>query len=153
QREWLQITLSSIGDAVIATNEHGQIRFLNSVAETLTGWTQAEAEGKDLSEIFEIVNEKTRQPIENPLTKVFRDGQTVGLANHTPLIARDGREFPIDDSGAPIKDQADNIVGAVLVFRDVTARRQAEEDLRASEEFNRSVLESAPDCIKAMDLD
>ena len=152
QREWLQITLSSIGDAVIATNAHGHIRFLNPVAESLTGWTQAEAEGKPLSEILKFVNEKTRQPIENPLTKVFRDDQTADLANHTLLVARDGREIPIDNSGAPIKDQTDNIVGAVLVFRDVTARQQAEEDLRASEEFNRGMLESAPDCIKALDL-
>jgi len=153
QREWLQITLSSIGDAVIATNAQGHIRFLNPVAEALTGWTQAETEGKALSEVFRIVNEKTRQTAEDPLTKVLRDGQTVGLANHTLLIAKDGRETPIDDSGAPIKDPADNIVGAVLVFRDITERQYAEEELRASEEFNRGILESAPDCINALDMD
>ncbi|MGH9769039.1 MAG: hybrid sensor histidine kinase/response regulator, partial [Blastocatellia bacterium] len=153
QREWLQITLSSIGDAVIATDPHGHIRFLNPVAEALTGWTQAEAEGKAMSEVFRIVSEKTGQTAEDPLTKVLRDGQTVGLANHTLLIARDGRETPIDDSGAPIKDQTDNIVGAVLVFRDITERQYAEEELRASEEFNRGILESAPDCITALDLD
>lgn len=153
QRGWLQITLSGIGDAVIATNAHGHIRFLNPVAEALTGWTQAEAEGHELSEVFKIVNEHTRQPVDNPLTKVLREGQTVGLANHTLLIARDGRETPIDDSGAPIKDQMEKIAGAVLVFRDVTERRWAEEELRASEEFNRGMLESAPDCIQAIDLD
>src|SRR5262249_884292 len=119
----------------------------------LTGWTQAEAEGKALTEVFKIVSEKTRQTVENPLAKVLRDGQTVGLANHTLLIARDGREIPIDDSGAPIKDQEAKRVGAVLVFRDITARQQAEEALRASEEFNRGMLESAPDCIKSLDLD
>jgi len=153
QQEWLQITLSSIGDAVIATNERGHIRFLNPVAEALTGWTQADAQGRALSEIFKIINEKTRQPVENPLTKVLRDGQTVGLANHTLLITRDGREIPIDDSGAPIKDHEEEKVGAVLVFRDVTARQQAEDELRASEEFNRGILESAPDCINALNLD
>jgi PAS domain S-box-containing protein len=153
QREWLQITLSSIGDAVIATNARGSIRFLNPVAEALTGWTQAEVEGKHLSEVFKIVNEYTRQTVENPLAKVFREGQTVDLPNHTSLIAKGGRETPIDDSGAPIKDQEGKIVGSVLVFRDVTERRRAEEELRASEEFNRQILESAPDCIQTLDLD
>ncbi len=153
QREWLQIALSSIGDAVIATDASGRVRFLNPVAEYLTGWTQAEAENRTLTEIFKIVNEKNRQTVENPLTKVLRDGQTVGLANHTLLISREGRKIPIDDSGAPIKDQAGKVVGAVLVFRDVTMRQRAEEDLRASEEFNRRILESAPDCIITLDLD
>src|SRR5215468_5298127 len=92
QREWLRITLSSIGDAVIATDAFGRVRFLNPLAEYLTGWTQAEAEDKTLTEIFKIVNEDSRQMVENPLTKVLRDGQTVGLANHTLLISRDGKE-------------------------------------------------------------
>src|SRR5215475_9301559 len=153
QREWLQITLSSIGDAVIATDAFGRVRFLNPVAERLTGWTQAEAEDRSLTEIFKIINEQSRQTVENPLTKVLRDGQTVGLANHTLLIARDGKETPIDDSGAPIKDRAGKIVGAVLVFHDVTMRQQTEGELRASEEFNRGILESAPDCIITLDLD
>jgi PAS domain S-box-containing protein len=153
QREWMQITLSSIGDAVIATNAHGNIRFLNPVAEALTGWTQAEVEGKHLSEVFKIVDEYTHQTIESPLAKVFRDGRTVDSVNHTSLIARDGREIPIDDGGAPIKDQEGKIVGAAIVFRDVTERRRAEEELQASEEFNRQVFESAPDCIKTLDLD
>ena len=132
QREWLRITLSSIGDAVIATDAFGRVRFLNPLAERLTGWTQAEAEDKTLTEIFKIVNEDSRQMVENPLTKVLRDGQTVGLANHTLLISRDGKETPIDDLGAPIKDRAGKVVGAVLVFRDVTMRQQAEVELRAS---------------------
>jgi len=153
QREWLRITLSSIGDAVIATDAFGRVRFLNPLAERLTGWTQAEAEDKTLTEIFKIVNEDSRQMVENPLTKVLRDGQTVGLANHTLLISRDGKETPIDDLGAPIKDRAGKVVGAVLVFRDVTMRQQAEVELRASEEFNRGILESAPDCIITLDLD
>ena len=153
QREWLQITLSSIGDAVIATDASGRVRFLNPVAEYLTGWTQAEAEDRTLTEIFKIVNEKSRETVENPLTKVLRDGRTVGLSNHSLLISRGGREIPIDDSGAPIKDQAEKVVGAVLVFRDVTTRQQAEEELRASEEFNRDILESAPDCIITLNLD
>ncbi|HKQ74349.1 MAG TPA: ATP-binding protein [Blastocatellia bacterium] len=153
QREWLQITLSSIGDAVIATDASGRVRFLNPVAECLTGWTQAEAEDRMLTEIFKIVNEKSRQSVENPLTKELRDGQTVGLTNHTLLISRWGREIPIDDSGAQIKDHAGRVVGAVLVFRDVTMRQQAEEELRVSEEFNRGILESAPDCVITLNLD
>jgi PAS domain S-box-containing protein len=153
QRKWLQITLSSIGDAVIVTNALGSVRFLNPVAEALTGWAQAEVEGKQLSEVLKIVDEYSHQTVESPLAKVFRDGRTVDLVDHTSLIARDGREIPIDNSGAPIKDQEGKIVGAVLVFRDVTERRRAEEELRASEEFNRQVLESAPDCIETLDLD
>src|SRR5262249_19146311 len=91
QREWLRITLSSIGDAVIATDAFGRVRFLNPLAERLTGWTQAAAEDRTLAEIFKIVNENSRQTVENPLTKVLRDGQTVDLANHTLLISRNGK--------------------------------------------------------------
>ncbi len=162
QREWLQITLSSIGDAVIATDASGRVRFLNPVAEALTGWTQGEAEDRAITEIFKIIDEKSRETVENPLTALLRDGpltallrddQTVGLTNHTLLISRDGKETPIDDNGAPIKDQDGKLVGAVLVFRDMTTRQRTEEKLRASEEFNRGILESAPDCIITLDLD
>ena len=127
QSEWLRITLSSIGDAVISTDAEGRVTFLNGVAETLTGWSQAEAVGRPLPDVFQIVNEATRQPVENPALRALREGTIVGLANHTILIARDGTERPIDDSAAPMRDGAGAMVGAVLVFRDVTERKRAEE--------------------------
>ena len=112
QSEWLRITLSSIGDAVISTDAEGRVTFMNGVAETLTGWTQAEAAGRPLSEVFRIVNEHTRQPAQNPALHALRAGTVVGLANHTVLIAKNGAERPIDDSAAPIRDGAGPPVGA-----------------------------------------
>ena len=121
------VTLASIGDAIITTDARARVTFLNPVAEALTGWPLADAVGRPLAEVFRIVNEQTRQPVEDPAAKVLRLGTVVGLANHTALIARDGREVPIDDCGAPIIDDRGAIAGVVLVFRDVTQRRQAEE--------------------------
>ena len=121
------ITLASIGDAVIATDTHARVTFLNPAAEVLTGWSPADAVGRPLAEVFRIANEQTRQPAEDPAAKVLRLGTIVGLANHTVLLARDGREVPIDDCGAPILDDRGGIQGVVLVFRDVSQRRQAEE--------------------------
>jgi PAS domain S-box-containing protein len=125
-RDWLQTTLASIGDAVIATDTNGAVTFLNPVAETLTGWKQEEAFGQPLETIFQIVNERTRRKVENPALHAIQDGLIVGLANHTLLIARNGKEVPIDDAGSPIRDADGKTLGAVLIFRDVTARRQAE---------------------------
>ncbi len=127
-------TLSSIGDAVIATDVEGKITFMNAVAEGLTGWTLQEAAARPVTEVFSIINEQTRNQVENPVTKVLREGMTVGLANHTVLMKKDGSEVPIDDSGAPIKDEAGNTSGVVVIFRDVTERKRAEEALRESEE-------------------
>ncbi len=124
--ERFRVTLASIGDAVIATDEHGRVTFLNAVAAELTGWTEEAAAGRPLEEIFHIVNEFTRQPTDSPVARVLREGVTVGLANHTVLIARDGREFPIDDSAAPIRDSAGQLIGVVLVFRDIHEKRAAE---------------------------
>src|SRR5262245_42899067 len=121
------VTLASIGDAVIATDSQARATFLNPAAEALTGWPMAEAAGRPLAEVFRIVNEQTRQPVEDPAARVLRSGTVVGLANHTVLLARDGREVPIDDCGAPIRDDRGGIQGVVLVFRDVSQRRQAEE--------------------------
>ncbi len=103
REEWLRVTLASIGDAVIATDAAGCVTFLNPAAEVLTGWTMAEAQSRNLDEVFRIVNEHTRQTVENPVHRVLREGSVVGLANHTILIAKGGRETPIDDSGAPIR--------------------------------------------------
>jgi PAS domain S-box-containing protein len=126
QREWLRVTLASIGDAVIATDTEGRVTFLNGVAQELTGWTSEEAQGIPLVAVFVILNEQTRQPVENPVERVLREGIVVGLANHTILIAKDGAERPIDDSAAPIRDAAGKMLGVVLIFRDVTEQRRAE---------------------------
>ncbi|MGB9180223.1 MAG: ATP-binding protein [Pyrinomonadaceae bacterium] len=127
-REWLQVTLSSIGDAVIATDIRGFVQFINPTAEALTGWTMPQATGKPLDEVFRIVNEDTRETVESPFSIVKREGIVVGLANHTTLITRDGKEIPIQDSGAPIKDQNGEIIGVILVFQDVSERRRAEQE-------------------------
>jgi PAS domain S-box-containing protein len=153
QREWFEVTLASIGDAVITTDVEGCVTFLNPVAETMTGWTSAEARGKPLTAVFNIVNEDTRQPAENPIEKVLLSGRVVGLANHTALIARDGTELSIEDSAAPIRDTAGNIAGAVMVFHDVTRRRQAERALRASEERLRAMFSQAAVGIAVTNLD
>jgi PAS domain S-box-containing protein len=128
QRELLQVTLSSIGDAVIATDARGRVTFMNPRAEAYTGWTQAEAAGRPLDEVFVIHNEATHAEVESPVRKVLRKGAVVGLANHTVLRARDGSVRPIDDSGAPIRDAKGNMLGVVLVFRDVTERRAREHE-------------------------
>ncbi len=148
---WLATILTSIGDAVIATDERACVTFMNPIAESLTGWSQAEATGRPMAEIFAIVNESTREVVDNPVDKVIREGVIVGLANHTILIARDGTETPIDDSAAPIKDQSGHVIGVVLVFRDITERKRqdeiAEEKHRLSE-FGRLVgiaLTESPD--------
>ncbi len=124
------ITLRSIGDAVIVTDSVGRIEFLNPVAESLTGWTEDEAQGKALIEVFRIVNEDTLDVVENPVDLVLREGKTVGLANHTLLVARDGVSRPIADSAAPVRDQSGRILGVVLVFRDQSAERAIERTAR-----------------------
>src|SRR6185437_14129131 len=121
--EWWRVAFASIGDAVITTDINGSITFLNPIAESLTGWTLAEAAGVPLTRVFNIVNEETRHAVENPATRSLRDGIVVGLANHTLLIAKDGSERPIDDSAAPIRNGQGEVGGVVLVFRDVTERR------------------------------
>jgi PAS domain S-box-containing protein len=127
-RESLATTLRSIGDAVISTDDRGRVRFMNPVAERLTGWPLTEAAGRPLAEVFPIINEHTRREVESPVEKVLREGGVVGLANHTLLVARDGREVPIDDSGAPIRDERGRTAGVVLVFHDVGDRRRAEAE-------------------------
>jgi PAS domain S-box-containing protein len=148
-REHMLTTLRSIGDAVITTDAQGRVTFLNKVAQELTGWTPEEARGKDLREVFHIVNEETRNEVESPVAKVIREGAIVGLANHTTLIAKDGRETPIDDSGAPIRDERGEISGVVLVFRNIMERRRAEElHYRLA-----SIVESSEDAIIGKTLD
>ncbi len=144
EKEWLTVTLRSIGDAVIATDANGRVKFLNGIAQSLTGWRE-DAIGKPLKEVFHIINENTRQPCEDPAAKVLQSGEIVGLANHTAILSRDGTERSIADSGAPIHDTIGNIIGVVLVFRDVTQQKQAEDALRQSEERFRLLVGSVKD--------
>jgi PAS domain S-box-containing protein len=133
-RDLLSTTLASIGDAVIAADADGKVTFLNAVAEGLTGWSQADAAGKTMSEVFVIRSEATGMPVENPAQRAMREGIVIGLANHTVLIHKDGRAIPIEDSAAPIRDDRGRVLGVVLVFHDVTTRRRGEEALQRSEE-------------------
>ena len=142
-RDLLEITLRSIGDAVISTDAEGRITFLNPVAQDLTGWDPS-CQGRPVDEVFRIINEYTRLPVESPIDKVRRTGMVAGLANHTLLLARDGREISIDDSGAPIRTADGAIVGFVLVFRDIADRRAAENALRESEARFRVLANAAP---------
>jgi PAS domain S-box-containing protein len=141
-----RVTLDSIGDAVIVADAEGQVRFLNGAAAALTGWPPMDAVDRPLSDVFRIVDDATRRPIESPVDRAVRHGAVVGLANHTLLLARDGTERPIDDSAAPIRDPAGAVIGAVLVFRDVTDRRRAESErarLLAAERAARADAETA----------
>lgn len=126
QSDWLRVTLSSIGDAVISTDVEGCVTFMNRVAESLTGWGEAEAMGRSLTDIFQILNEESRQPVENPALRALSSVTIVGLANHTILIAKDGTEWPIDDTAAPIRSEQGEVLGAVLVFRDISERKRME---------------------------
>jgi PAS domain S-box-containing protein len=152
QQERYRVTLASIGDGVIAGDVHGRVDYLNETAEALTGWPLAEAAGRSLGEVFKIVNEKTREPVPNPSELVMRLGYVVGLANHTVLIGRDGVERPIADSAAPIRDEAGALVGAVLVFRDVTEQRRAEDAIAEQREWFEVALESIGDAVIATDI-
>jgi PAS domain S-box-containing protein len=152
QREWFRVTLGSIGDAVIASDADGSVTYMNEPAQRLTGWTTNEAIGQPLANVFNIVNEKTRKPVEHPADLVLRTGHVVGLANHTVLIARNGVERPIADSAAPIRDADGRIIGVVLVFRDVTEARRAEEELAEQREWFETTLESIGDAVIATDV-
>jgi PAS domain S-box-containing protein len=146
--ERMGVTLASIGDAVIATDVQGRIEFINAVAEELTGWKRLDAVGTPLHAVFRIINEASRKPVESPVDKVLREGVTVGLANHTILVAKDGAERPIDDSAAPIRDRAGRVSGVVLVFRDCSERRAAElVALRLN-----AIIEGSDDAIIGKDL-
>jgi len=127
--KWSSTTLGSIGDAVIAADMNGAVTFMNSVAASLTGWSLEEAQGKSIDLVLDIVNEETRQPVENPVKKVFREGKVVGLADHTLLISKKGKEFDIEDSAAPIVTGTGENLGVVLVFRDITELKKTREEL------------------------
>ncbi len=151
RRDWLQITLSSIGDGVITADGDGRVNYLNPVAEVLTGWTIAEAAGVEVERVFRIINETTRKPVEQPVRKVIERGLTVGLGNHTLLIARDGSERPIDDSAAAIKDARGEVVGVVLIFRDITERRSAERMIESAREYAESIVTTVREPLLVLD--
>lgn len=152
-REWLFVTLKSIGDAVIATDTEGRVIFMNPVAMDLTGWKEGEAIARDVEEVFNIVNEYTGEKVECPAKKVLREGKIVGLANHTILIAKDGKKIFIDDSGAPIRGEDGNITGVVMVFRDISERKHTQNALAESEERYNNLFENAHDMIQSVSPD
>jgi len=135
EKERLSVTLRSIGDGVIVTDVDGNITLLNRVGEELTGWSSDRAVGQYLTKVFNIINETTREVCENPVEKVIRTGMIVGLANHTALIKKDGTEIIIADSGAPVRDRDSNIIGVVLVFRDITAQYRMEQEMQKMEKL------------------
>ena len=155
-REVFRVTLRSIGDAVITTDINGCVTYINGVGESLTGWSHDDALGQPLDRVFPIVNEVTRQPVENPAVRALRDGVVVGLANHTVLIKKDGAECPIDDSAAPIRNEHGYVSGCVLIFRDVTAQRLVEREKANQLHTARllaSIVETSNDAIIAKSLD
>ena len=154
--ELMQVTLGSIGDAVITTDTEARITYLNGVAEALTGWSQAGALGRPLDEVFRIVDAGTRQPLGNPATRALREDATDGLADHALLIAKDGVVRPIDDAAAPIKDERGKVSGCVLIFRDISERRRLEMDAASRMRGARllaSIVESSDDAIISKSLE
>jgi PAS domain S-box-containing protein len=149
--KWLSTTLGSIGDAVIATDMNGTVTFMNPVAQSLTGWTQAQAKGKSMDLVFDIVNKDTRLPVENPVKKVFREGKVVGLADHTLLLSKGGEEYDIEDSAAPILANTGEGFGVVLVFRDITEKKRVEEETRRQKELLQLILGSIADGVVVAD--
>jgi len=153
KKQYLALTLNSIGDAVITTDAMGKVINMNPVAEQLTGWTEAEAHKKYLKTIFPIIDASTREPIDNPVDKVLASGETVYLSNHTTLIAKDGRESQIADSAAPIRDHKGNILGMVLVFNDVTEQYQLRQLAAKNKRDLQAILDNSPAVIYTKDID
>lgn len=152
EREWLDTMLNSIGDGMIATDTESRIIRMNPVAVELTGWPQAEAMGRPLEEVFHIINQQTRRPAIDPVQEVLATGRIVGMANHTALIARNGREFIISDSGSPIRDSKGNMVGVIMVFKDDTEAHNARIAVEESEARYRSFVEEASELIFSIGL-
>ena len=153
EKEMLGVTLKSIGDGVIATDKAGDVILINPVAEDLTGWLKEDAIGQNIRAVFNIVNEKTRNPCENPVEKVLETNGIIGLANHTVLVSRNGTRRAIADSGAPIRDQHGKTIGVVLVFRDQTEERLYRNKIQESEKKHRLLAENTLDVIWTMNLD
>ena len=150
---WYQVVLSAVGDAVLTTDPGGLVTYMNPVAESLTGWSAAEALGKHLEDVFHIVNEETRKHAEQPVRKVIETGLVRGLANHTLLIARDGSELPIDDSAAPVWGEDGKLVGVVMIFRDIRERRESEHLIDAAREFAESIVSTVREPLIVLNAD
>jgi PAS domain S-box-containing protein len=160
QQELLSVTLSSIGDAVITTDASGKVRFLNPVAEHLTGWTTREAAGQPLTVMFRVLHEQTRQAVEDPVQRVLNEGPVAGLDNHAILLSRDGHETPIEHRAAPMRNASGEAIGVVMVFCDITERRQREKDFAKHEQelererkLLRTLIDNVPDIIFTKDLE
>ncbi len=153
KRERLRVTLSSIGDAVIATDREGRVTSMNPVAQTLTGWKEEDALRMPLEDVLPIIDEQTRQPVESPIARVNLEGGVVCLPDHTILITRDGKERAIEDSASPIKDDQGKPLGVVLVFRDISDRKQADIELRARALQQAAVAELGQNALGGLDLD
>jgi PAS domain S-box-containing protein len=151
--ERYRVTLTSIGDAVIATDSAGAVTLINPLAAALTGWEDSEARGRMVGEVFRIINEQTGKPAEDVVGRVLREGRIAALANHTALICRDGREIPIEDSAAPILGREREVLGVVLTFHDVTKERRAQAELREKEERLRLFIRHAPASLAMFDLE
>jgi two-component system cell cycle sensor histidine kinase/response regulator CckA len=151
EAELFKTTLQSIGDAVISVDTDRDILQMNGVARQLTGWGEAEALGQPLARVFRIINEDTRAEVESPVERVLREGVVVGLANHTLLIAKDGKERPIADSAVPIRKEKGESSGVVLVFRGQVEERAAQETLRQAGLHNRSLIEASLDPLVTLD--
>lgn len=151
--ESLSTTLRSIGDAVIATDLKSQVVLMNSVAQTLTGWTEPEAKGKLLADVFQVINEETRQPIASPVAEAIQKSTFCSLPDNSILITRDGMERPIDDSAAPITDEQGNVTGAVLIFRDIAERKQAEQEIERRYSDGLKLTEINRALVGALDFD
>ena len=149
--KWFSTTLASVGDAVIATDMNGAVSFMNPVAQSLTGWSLEDARGKSMDLVFDIVNKETRRPVENPVKKVFRAGKVVGLADHTLLLSKNGKEFDIEDSAAPILTNSGEGFGVVLIFRDITEKKRAEEETKRQKELLQLILGSIADGVVVAD--
>ena len=151
RHEWFEITLSCIGDGVIAADPKGRVNYLNPVAEKLTGWTLAEAAGEEIEKVFRVVHQSTGEPVQQPVREVIARGVTVGLAKCALLFARDGSKRPIDDCAAAIKDDRGNVIGVVLIFRDITDRRRAEELIQAAREYAESIVATVREPLLILD--
>jgi len=145
-------TLNSIGDGVITTDDKGCVTRMNPIAEKLTAWRIEEARGKNLIEVFPIVNSLTRKPVVNPVEQVIGSGEIIGLANHTILLAKDGKEYQISDSAAPILDERKNITGVILVFRNVTDEYALQEEIKNNEQRLSAIMDNSPAVIYVKDL-
>ncbi len=150
---WYQVTLSAIGDAVLTADPEGRITYMNPVAESLTGWVAEEAYGHRLEEVLRIVNEETHKAVEQPVRKVIDTGRVRGMANHTLLIAKDGTERPIDDSAAPVRDEAGELIGVVMVFRDISEQRRKGREVHDALTYARNIIDTVREPFLVLDTD